>query len=167
MDKLGIQLPLLLAQIVNFGILVFILTKFLYKPVQKQLEERRQKIAAGLALTESLQAKEAQIAQKETEVIKAAKAEGQKIIAAAKKAAQKDKEAVLAGAKEEIAREREKLASEMAAQLAVSRRQLTSETVDIAQNMAVSILGDVLDTAAQHQLIAKSIAKLTKDHGRK
>ena len=61
-SKLGIDWRLLLAQMINFGILVFVLTKFLYRPMLKLLDERRQKIAEGLA-----QAEEAAKARRETE----------------------------------------------------------------------------------------------------
>lgn len=167
MDKLGVQLPLLLAQVVNFGILIFILTKFLYRPIQKQLEARRQKIAAGLALTDSLQLKEEATAKKEAEVIKSAKVEAQKILAAGKKAGLIQKDHFIAEAKTEIARERVKLNQEMASELAQTKKALANQTIEIASSMAASIVADILDPAASHQLIAKSIAKLQKDHVRK
>ena len=43
MEALGIDLKLLIAQVVNFGILLFVLSKFLYKPVVTMLEERQKK----------------------------------------------------------------------------------------------------------------------------
>ncbi len=47
-DAFGLNLPLLLAQIVNFGIVLVALTYFLYKPINKVLTERQQKIAQGV-----------------------------------------------------------------------------------------------------------------------
>jgi F-type H+-transporting ATPase subunit b len=44
----GIDWRLLLVNAVNFGILLAGLTYFLYKPLGKMLEERRQKIAKGV-----------------------------------------------------------------------------------------------------------------------
>ena len=41
-DNLGISLPLLLAFVINFIILLALLGKFLYKPVLKTLDERAQ-----------------------------------------------------------------------------------------------------------------------------
>ena len=48
MEALGISFSSLLAQIINFGLLLIILDWLLYKPVVKILEDRRQKIAKGL-----------------------------------------------------------------------------------------------------------------------
>lgn len=167
MDKLGIQLPLLLAQVANFAILVFILTKFLYKPVLKKLEERRQKIAAGLALTDELKLKEEAAAKKEAEIVKAAKLEAAKIVAAAKKDAAAHQQEVLHQAQTEINRDRAKLSEEMAAALAASQKALSAQTIDIASAMAGRIVADVLDSKAQHALIDQAIAKLENSHVRK
>lgn len=167
MDKLGIQLPLLLAQVANFAILVFILTKFLYKPVLKKLEERRQKITKGIALTDELKLKEEEAAKKETEIIKAAKLEAARIIAAAKKEAAAHKQEIQNQAQTEVSRDRAKLTEEMTATLAASQAALSAQTINIASAMAGRIVADVLDSKAQHTLIDQAIAKLENSHVRK
>ena len=48
MDALGINLPGLITQIVSFGILFFILSKLLYKPLVSMLDQRAEKISEGL-----------------------------------------------------------------------------------------------------------------------
>ena len=40
LGKLGIDIHLLVAQIINFIILLFILNKFVYKPILKEIEEK-------------------------------------------------------------------------------------------------------------------------------
>jgi F-type H+-transporting ATPase subunit b len=59
----GVDWRLLLVQAANFGILLFGLWYFLYGPIAKMLEERRQKVAQGVAdaqkATEELQKIEA------------------------------------------------------------------------------------------------------------
>ncbi len=45
---LGIQWSALIAQMVNFSILIFVLAKFVYKPVLKVIDDRRDTIAASL-----------------------------------------------------------------------------------------------------------------------
>ncbi len=52
MDALGINGPFLIAQIVNFVLLLLLLRAFLYKPVLKMLESRKQRIAEGLQAAE-------------------------------------------------------------------------------------------------------------------
>ena len=54
MEKLGIEPILLLTQVINFTILVVVLTKFLYKPILKMLDERKKKIEEGLTLSREM-----------------------------------------------------------------------------------------------------------------
>jgi len=54
LQVLGIQWPKLLAQLLNFAIVMFILWKWAYKPVFAILESRRQKIAEGVANAEKI-----------------------------------------------------------------------------------------------------------------
>lgn len=68
-NQLGIDLKLLIAQGVNFLILLFVLTKFVYRPLMKLVEERRQKIELGIKGGE-----------KATQLIKEAEKTGQVII---------------------------------------------------------------------------------------
>ncbi len=48
-DVLGIQWVKLVAQFINFSIVLFVLWKWAYKPVFNMLEMRREKIAEGVA----------------------------------------------------------------------------------------------------------------------
>ena len=48
MEALGISLNGIIAYIVNFALLVFLLNMFLYKPVKNALTERQQRIAESL-----------------------------------------------------------------------------------------------------------------------
>src|SRR5512137_2264312 len=52
--SLGINLPLLLAFVINFIILLALLGKFLYKPVLKMLDERAQKVKESMEWAESI-----------------------------------------------------------------------------------------------------------------
>lgn len=80
MSDFGVQPVLLLAQIVNFLVLLFILKKLLYKPILKVLEERKQTIVQSLKNAEEIEKKLAKTAEEEEKrILKAAK-EGEKII---------------------------------------------------------------------------------------
>lgn len=49
----GVNWKLLLIQAINFGVLLSVLTYFLYKPVLKIIDERRQRIAEGVKKAEA------------------------------------------------------------------------------------------------------------------
>jgi F-type H+-transporting ATPase subunit b len=68
----GISVPFILAQVLNFLIVAFILWKFAFKPVMVTLDERQQKIASGLKYADEMQAKLAATQQETAAIIKTA-----------------------------------------------------------------------------------------------
>lgn len=55
--KFGVEWKLLIAQIINFVLVVFLLHRFAFKPVLKTLADRQKKIADGLQYTEEMEQK--------------------------------------------------------------------------------------------------------------
>lgn len=88
LTSLGIDLKLLIAQVINFGILLFILTKFLYKPLIKILDERKQKIAQGLEDSRKAQEQLAEADSASKKQISESVAQANVIIEKAKKEAE-------------------------------------------------------------------------------
>ena len=87
MEQLGIEPKLLLAQIVNFLIIAFVLTKLLYKPILAMLEKRKKEIAQGLELTEKMRLAEEKYKEKEEKLLSEARREARTIVEAAEKEA--------------------------------------------------------------------------------
>jgi F-type H+-transporting ATPase subunit b len=83
----GINVPSILAQIVSFSVVAFVLYRFGFKPVLATLDERQKKIASGLTYAEEMQAKLAAAAQESAQIIRTAQLEAQKAIDEARKAA--------------------------------------------------------------------------------
>ncbi|MES4787714.1 MAG: ATP F0F1 synthase subunit B, partial [Nitrospiraceae bacterium] len=53
-DKLGVSLPWLITQAINFLIVLFILQRFAYKPLMGMMEKRKNEIASALANAEKV-----------------------------------------------------------------------------------------------------------------
>ena len=83
----GLRPNLLLAQIVNFTIVAFLLWKFAFKPVMATITERQQKIDSGLTYAEEMKAKLEAAQQASSAQLREAALAGQKIVADAQKAA--------------------------------------------------------------------------------
>src|ERR1700678_215916 len=83
----GISTPFILAQIINFTVVAFILWKFAFKPVLATLDERQKKIASGLQYADDMKAKLEAVQQESVASAKRAQAEATKIIDEARKAA--------------------------------------------------------------------------------
>ncbi|MBI2334577.1 F0F1 ATP synthase subunit B [Candidatus Daviesbacteria bacterium] len=92
----GINPLLLAAQVVNFFILLFILKRFLYKPVLKVLEERKKRIEESLKQAEEIEKKLQATEEQSEKIIAKSLQQAQKILDETKQAAAR----MLEGAKE-------------------------------------------------------------------
>jgi F-type H+-transporting ATPase subunit b len=96
-----IETNLLLAQFVNFAIVLFVLWKFAYKPILKTLNDRTKKIEKGVKDAETASKKLGEMTEKEKEVLVKARKEAQEIIKKSEGEAKKNAENIILTAKEQ------------------------------------------------------------------
>jgi len=157
LTKLGINWQLLIAQIVNFLILLFVLYKFAYGPILKMLDNRSKKIEKGLADAEVAGKKLAEMEKKEKEVLQQARVEAQKIAEKSEKQALKNAENIVAVAEEQ----KEKMLQEAKEQLEVEKKKIVSEAKAevgaLIIQAAEKIIDEKIDTGKDKELIEKAI----------
>ncbi len=152
---LGINLPILLAQIINFIILFGLLYLVAYKPIMRMLDERSRKIKEGIEQAESMKEQAASAEEEIKKQLAATGKEGQERIARAMKTgeevkqkargeAKQEAEALIARARIEIQRERDEAIGEL-------RKEFTDLTVLAAEK----VIDRSLDKEAHRQLIDK------------
>jgi len=83
-DKFGVTIPTLVAQMVNFCIVAFLLYRFAVKPIAVTLDERQKKIADGLQYAEEMKRQLAEAERERAEKVKAAAIEAQRIMGEAR-----------------------------------------------------------------------------------
>jgi F-type H+-transporting ATPase subunit b len=83
----GIDWRLLLVNAVNFGLLLAGLTYFLYKPMGRMLEERRQKVEKGVRDAEAAEVKLREIEESRKETLAKAGEEADQMLAQSRKTA--------------------------------------------------------------------------------
>lgn len=81
MEGLGISLPTLLAQIINFVILFGLLYLVAYKPIMRMLDQRSNKVRESMEQTEFIKEQAARAEEEVEKRIEAAGKEGQEVIA--------------------------------------------------------------------------------------
>ena len=82
-SKLGIDWRLLLIQIINFGILLFVLKRYLYRPVMDMLARRREQVKKDLETTESIKEEYAAFEKQKSEEFERAKTEARAVVESA------------------------------------------------------------------------------------
>lgn len=99
----GIDARLIVIQIINFVVLVALLSYFLYKPVLKLLREREQKIAQGIKDAEAAASARARAEEERKAVLAAAHSEAEAVSSRAKEHAGTEAEEIVAAAREKAA----------------------------------------------------------------
>lgn len=160
LNNIGINPVFLLAQILNFVVLVLLLRALLYKPILKMMDERRAKIEKGLedarAAEQARQGAEAERAR----LLDEARAEAQKLRSEAilqaemtaekiKTDAQAETEKMRADTLVELTGERDRMLSELRGQIAA-----------LAIAAANKVVGATLDEQRQRALINEFFAKV-------
>lgn len=160
LESFGVQPILLAAQAVNFLILLFLLNKFLYKPVLKVLEERKLKIAQSLKDAEAIELKLkkteeerekklSQAAKEAQELINDSTKEAAVLIENAHIKASEEIQEMLSKAKNEIVQEREQMHQEM-----------RNEVADLIVLSLEKITGKMIDKKDQKTIVEMSVKDL-------
>jgi F-type H+-transporting ATPase subunit b len=161
MDELGLNLPVLIAQLVNFFLLLVLLRIFLYKPVLEMLDRRAQRIREGVEAAE--QSKE-QAFEAEAEVAKQideARQQSQALVAQAQEAANRIQEESRNQARQEAETLLERARNEIQLERDQAIAELRGEFADITVSAAEKVIGQSLDRQAHQRLIDEALAEST------
>lgn len=136
----------LIAQVINFLFLVWVLAKFAYKPLAKMMEERRNKIASDLESAEKAKANAEAIQKEYADKLAAARQEAAAIIDNAKKSAMAVQEKSIADTKAE----QERIIADAKAAIASDKKaamdDVRAQVVELAMAAAGKIIGQKLGT---------------------
>lgn len=162
LQKLGIDWRLLIAQLINFLILLFILYKFLYHPVLNLLENRKEKIEKGLKDAEKMGEELEKIKVLKEEEIKKTKQEAQAIIEKAQKTAESHGQEIKLKAKKEV----EKLIEMAKNQITDEKEKMLAEIKKEASMLVIAaaekVVSQVIDVKAQQKLVEETLKEMSK-----
>lgn len=163
LKNFGIQPTLLLAQIVNFLIILFLLKKFFYKPIVKALEDRKKKIEESLVNAQLIEEKLQKTEEKSTQILDQAKTDAQNLITQAKQEAQRVADDASQQARTTIEQSLIEAKSQIEAQKAQMQKDLEKETLGLVAEVVKKLLGRTLKDNERRQLTEKTISQITKE----
>jgi len=161
LEKLGINAPTFIAQLVNFGLLLVLLRLFAYKPIMKMLDNRANKIKESLEAGERAK-QEAVSAEKEiAKKIEEASLSGQQIVGQAVKTAEEVKRRATQDAKKEADDIIAKAGVEILREKQESITELRKEVADLAVMVAGKAIATSLDKETQRKLIDNALKEVS------
>ena len=153
----------LIAQILNFLFLVFILAKFVYKPLLNVMEARKNKIASDLEAADTAQVEAEAVKAEYAAKLADARQEAQAIIENARKNAQAAHDKIMAETKAEqdqvVAAAKEAIELEKQKALADVRAQVISLSMMAASKIVEQKLGSEEDKKMAGEIVDSIINK--------
>ncbi len=157
----------LLGQMITFALLVWFTMKYVWPPLTEALEERKRKIAEGLAAAErgkhEMELAEArakrvihEAKEQAAEILQLAQKRASEIVDEAKEAARQEGERMIAAAKAEIDKE-----------LQQAKEGLRTQVAQLVVMAAAQILKSEIDEAKHRQILGKVTKQLESANGAK
>lgn len=159
LQSFGVDWKLLLAQFINFAIVVLVLWRFAIKPLTKTMDKRNQEIDKGLQDAKESAERLTKVEQEVKQQLNKAKQAGDQILVQAKQQADKNQQASLAKTKEDVA-----VIVEQSKKQIKNEKDLMLEKskTEIAQ-MVVTALEKVLAKNLDPKVDQKYVAKVLKN----
>lgn len=160
MELLTPAIGLLFWMALVFGILVFFLKKFAWKPILSSLKEREDSIESALRMAEETRAEMAKLKSDNDKILAEARAERDKMIRDAKNITDK----MIADAKDKavtegnkiIADAREAIQQEKTAMVSQMKKDMASFSIEIAEKV---IRKELSDKTSQELLVSSLISE--------
>ena len=162
LEHFGVDYILIAAQIVNFLVILYLLKRFLYKPLFKVFQERQNLVKESITKAEEATKALEKAEKNEKAVIKKARDEANQLLTDAKdnaadimkkaeEAARKQTQQLLAEAKEQIALETKK-----------AQQELNKHISELSVEILKKSLGNVFSDKEQSEVVAKAVKQLKK-----
>ena len=160
LNLFGLETKLFIAQIVNFAILLYILKKFLYKPIAQTLQDRQAKIKQGLQDAEN--AKEAlKVADaQKIEILKSARQDADKMIEITKKSVQSIRQQATEESKKQASEIIEAAKKSAEAEQEAASKRVGIMSVDLSKNIVSKILSELFSEQDKNVVLARAVEKI-------
>lgn len=159
MELLTPDIGLLFWQVVIFGALFFLLSKFAWKPITQSLKEREDNIQGALDLAEKTRGEMAKLKAENEQILAQARIERDTILRGAKETADKmvtdarDKAAV--EGQRMLEQAREAMQNERQALVASMKKEVVNLSIEVAEKV---LRRELTDKASQEQLVQDLVA---------
>jgi F-type H+-transporting ATPase subunit b len=164
-DALGFNLPALIAQIINFVLLLIIFRMVLYKPLLKILDERKQRIQEGLDASDEAKRRLSQTEREVAKELEKARQQGQEQIAQAQQISARIQEESRQSARNEAEQLLERAKTEIEQLTSTARAELRREFAGLTITAAERVIKEELDANKHRRLIEEVLAEAPTGDG--
>lgn len=154
------SIPSIVGQMIVFGLFVLFTMKYVWPPIIKAMEERRAKIADGLAAAERATQSLKDASSKSEAELKSARVQAQEILATANKQAVQIVEQAKSAAAEQVQRMKQSAESDVERQVSQAKEALRKQVGELAVVGASKILRREINAAAHADVLSDLAARI-------
>jgi len=151
---------LMIWTLICFAITFYVLKRFAFGPIQRTIDERRDRIRTAVDEADRARAEARSLLEEHRQLIGQAKGEAAGILAEARKVADAQLERVKHEAEEERQRRLEETRRQIDAETKRSLDLIRAEVADLTLEATARVTGKVLDAEDQRRLIDEAISEL-------
>jgi len=159
-DLIKVVPGLMIWTLVAFGITFLVLRKYAFRPIQKTIDERRDRIKAAVDEADNARNEARELLEQNRAILAEARSESGKILADARKVADAHIQRVKDEAEVERQRRLEDTRKQIDAETVRAIDQIRGEVADLTLEATQRVVGKVLDSSDQRRLIDEAIEGL-------
>ena len=151
---------LMIWTLIAFAITFFVLKRFAFGPIQRTIDERRERIRQSVEEADHAREEARQLLEQHRALIAQAKGEAAEILADARKVADAQVERVKEESEADRQRRLEETRRQIESETKRSLDRIRTEIADLTLEATARVTGKVLDAEDQRRLIDEAIAEL-------
>jgi F-type H+-transporting ATPase subunit b len=151
---------LMIWTIVFFLIVVFVLRRYAFGPIQTMIDQRRESIRRAIDAADDARDEAQRLLEEHKKLIGEARGEAESILAEARKTRESMEQRMREETEAERQRRLEETRKEIAAETARALEQIRSEVADLTLEAASRVVGRTLDAERDRTLIEEAISGL-------
>lgn len=155
-----IDVKLLIAQLINFGIVLTVLYFLALKPLMKLMKERTAKIEKGLKDAEQIEKRMVEIKAEEEKMLARAKKQAEEIVSLAGKLAEDKKKEILAKTQKEIMEMTTRAKEEAAIIKTTTMKEIEKESMGLVVAVAKKVLKEATNTEVDEKIIQNKLNRI-------
>jgi F-type H+-transporting ATPase subunit b len=157
---IDVTVGLMIWTLVCFGITFFVLRKFAFGPIQKIIDERRQRIRQSLEEADRARDEARRLLEEHRALMREARGQSEEILSEARRVAESQRERLRDELEEERQRRIEDTRKQVEAETRRALEQLRAEVAELTVVATARVTGKVLDEKDHRRLIDEAIGEL-------
>jgi len=159
-ENLGINWKILLGQLINFLLILYLLKRFVYRWFLNLLKERKEKIEKGIKMSEEAERRSEAVNVEREEILGRSREEGLKVLKKNEELAEKRKEEILAQTQKERELLLRKSQEEGKSEIERMKKEQSEKMLNLSFALVEKILEEKIDLKKDKEIIEKLLREI-------